>query len=157
MKFFLNLTNGIEKFEEFYDLDLSFIRIQSTICEQKDWNRVIMDLDNNFLLHVALGFDCIIYDYTHHGKESRACWQGVEFVKYCLNRIWFGRMQTSSNFSTYFNEQFCKLTKSVRKKLKYYRKFLLTDEIKIECICEKTNLDGKYEEYRKILKQFYAG
>lgn len=44
---YINLTNGVEAIPmlKFWNEDYRFIRIQSTICEQKNWDRLIQDLD----------------------------------------------------------------------------------------------------------------
>ena len=55
-KYFINLTNGIEALPT-VDGDVSFIRIQSTACEQKRWDFLIQDLDNNFYTWLALGYE----------------------------------------------------------------------------------------------------
>lgn len=58
---YINLTNGVEAIPmlEFWNEDYRFIRIQSTICEQKNWDRLIQDLDYDFLMNLALGHKCI--------------------------------------------------------------------------------------------------
>lgn len=48
-KRYVNLTNGIEAISQLNLSDYSFIRIQSTICEQKLWDRLIQDLDYDSL------------------------------------------------------------------------------------------------------------
>ena len=50
-KNWINLTNGIEDIE---NLDnFSFIRIQSTTLERKDYIKLFLDLDHNFLIHLV--------------------------------------------------------------------------------------------------------
>jgi hypothetical protein len=41
----------------------SFVRIQSTACEQQKWEALIRDVDANLLISLALGKSCIVYDY----------------------------------------------------------------------------------------------
>ena len=36
----------------------SFVRIQSTACEQQRFEAILQDLDSNLLLHLALGHWC---------------------------------------------------------------------------------------------------
>ena len=85
---YLNLTNGLEYLDEIDEYKL--VRIQSTICEQKNWNKLIQDLDYNFLFDLAQGNTVEIYDTSSNKKISRALYQGVEFIRYVLlRRIFF--------------------------------------------------------------------
>lgn len=79
-KRYVNLTNGIEAISQLNLSDYSFIRIQSTICEQKLWDRLIQDLDYDFLMNVALGNKCVVYDYGANKPIPRAIYQGLEFI-----------------------------------------------------------------------------
>lgn len=86
---YINLTNGIEAIPILSE-GYHFIRIQSTQCEQKHWDRVIQELDYDFLINAALGNECVIYDYGARKPNARAMYQGVEFIKYVLHRRWLG-------------------------------------------------------------------
>ena len=61
-KHFINLTNGIEAIP-FLD-NYEFVRIPSTYCEAKAWDKLMLSLDSNFLMNLAVGNTCIIYDYS---------------------------------------------------------------------------------------------
>jgi len=157
VKHFLNLTNGIEAIKK-YDINLEkchFINIKSTYCEQKLWDKILVNLDNDFLLNLAIGNECIIYDFSNKKKIPRSVWQGIPFIEYILNIIWFRRKTTpfvrGINVQNYFWNCYKELSNSTISKIKYYRKFLNTNNIKIRCICDKTNLDGKYAYYKDIL------
>ncbi len=156
VKFFINIANGIEWLKDFPLQDVSFVRIQSTACEQKRWDFVLQDLDHNLLIHLALGYRCIILDASKKGI-SRAVWQGIEWVRYALNRAWFGReinaWVKSNNVTEYFRNEYNKLDKKVKAKLKYYKKFLLADYPEIYGISIHTDMDGKYNYFRNILKK----
>lgn len=157
-KYFINMTNGIEVLTELLSHDVQFIRIQSTACEQKRWNFILQDLDNNFLLCLALGFECVIYDFSSKKEISRALYQGISWIEFVLNRVWFGREITpfvkKCNVKKYFQEIYSKLEKRTFQKIYYFKKFLLTDEIKINLISRKTKNDSNYTYYRDILKQW---
>ena len=86
---YLNLTNGLEYMSEIkkFGFDFKFVRIQSTYCEQKLFDRLIQDLDYNFLFDIAQGNIIRIYDTSRNKKQSRALYQGVEFIKYSINSI----------------------------------------------------------------------
>lgn len=89
IKNYVNLTNGIEALQQYKLAHYAFIRIQSTACEQHSWDKILQDLDYDFLMNVALGNECVIYDYGTRKPVPRAIYQGVEFIKYVLNRFWY--------------------------------------------------------------------
>ena len=157
-RYFINLTNGLEAFEHYSFRDPEFIRIQSTYLERGLLNLVLADLDYNFLMCLATGMRCIIYDYTsRYGKErgSRAMWQGVEWIKYALNRCWFNKeIECEKGMHNHFRKVYNnEVTKRTKNKLKYFRKFLMCKNLTIEIICWKTIHDNDYEYYRKIVKE----
>ena len=157
-KHYLNLSNGLEALTKYYFHDINVIRIQSTKMENTDqWEDVIMDLDYDFLLHLALGFRCVVYDFTRRGKnkKSRAMWQGMEWVKYVLNRIWFDQeTQAENGMHKFFQQQSRKLSKRTRRKIKYFRKFLKTDKLTIEIVCNLTKHDGEYCYFSTLLDRW---
>lgn len=159
-EFFINLTTGLEYLKKLYHLQRNpqFIRIQSTYLEHGLFELTLKELDNNLLMKLAIGKDCVILDCTSRklkNNTSRACWQGVEWIKYCLERIWFYRnIKCPSGMHDHFNKKFNKLSRCTLKKLKYYRKFLLTDKVKLWYLCDPTDNDSNVEYYKKIVKNY---
>lgn len=158
IKNFLNLSNGIEALEAQALFDYSFIRIQSTLCEQKRWDQIIADLDYNFLLNLAIGNHCYVWDYSQNRKDSRALWQGIPFVLFVLNKIWLdkeiqSKVRNECNVTDYFREQYQKLNKKTINKIKYFKKFLNTEKIYLTTMGFQTKNDGKYEYYKDLLIQ----
>lgn len=162
MKYYLNLTNGIEWVQDLNVpiKDIGCIRIQSTKCEQKDWSYIIEDLDYQFLLDLALGEDVVVLDCSPKKDVSRALYQGVEWLKYVLNRRWFDREEDcfvkSNKVNNYFNEEYKLLSRRAKNKLDYLKKFLLTDKIYLQGICKGTSMDSNYEGYKQILKGVFS-
>lgn len=155
-KYYLNLTNGLELLSNpNFNKEYKFVRIQSCTCERHLWNKLLLDLDYNFLMDIALGYNVIVYDSSPHKLLSRALYQGVEFINYTLNRVWLNKKiipyVNNHNCEDYFEEEFKNLDKKVIKKLKYVKKFLNTDTINITCIGEMTKNDGNYEYFKNIL------
>lgn len=150
---YLNLTNGLEYLKEIKEYKV--IRIQSTLCEAKCWDKLINDLDYNFLLDLAQGNTVKIYDTSSKKNMSRALYQGVEFIKYVLNKRWFNKEEKTfvngHNVTSYFRQEYCKLSQNTKKKLDYIKKFLITDQIHIKTYCKKSLYDGKYEYFRELL------
>jgi hypothetical protein len=158
-KYYLNLTNGIEYILLHKQNNYSFIRIQSTACEQKRWEYILQELDYTFLMDLAVGNRCVVIDYSARKEVPRSIYQGLEWIKFVLSRVWFGADYTplvrGNNCFVYFDEQY----KAIRQtntinKLKYFRKFLLCNKITIDVISQKTDLDGDYLAYKTILEKY---
>jgi len=152
--YFLNLTNGIEALDIFPEH--SFIRIQSTACEQKRWGFLLNELDYNFLLNLALGNRCIVVDYSARKEIPRSIYQGVEWIKYALNVLWFNKeiipLVKGNDCTIYFRQALKTLNNQTKKKIKYFRKFLHTQEIFLESFSGRTSKDGDYNYYRDLLR-----
>ena len=124
-KNFYNLTNGLE-FGAFLN-PYSFIRIQSTACEQRRWDFILQDLDNDFLFNLAIGTECVVYDLSEKKEETRALYQGLEWIKFVLNRRWFGKnyipIVKGSKCFDYFTWCYEQLDKRTKIKIDYFNKF----------------------------------
>lgn len=157
--FYINLTNGIEFIPELnQDSSLKVVRIQSTACEQKRWDFILQDLDYTFLLDLALGNTVTVVDYGANKPVPRACYQGLEWVRYALNKCWFGKEEKAvvrgCDSTNYFRECYAKLDKRTLKKLEYFKKFLMTNEIHLEYRTKSTDRDGDYNYYKVILNTY---
>lgn len=152
---FINLTNGLEFLPKIGVEGVRYIRIQSTVCEQKDYDRLIMDLDNGFLFELAVGSWCVVYDTGKKG-ETRAVWQGLEFVRYCLCLIWFEKEICPAIFISDFRKRLEGLGRKSYNKLKYFRKFLLTDCIKLSVETRVTDKDGDYSYWKEVVRKEYG-
>ena len=150
-KHFINLTNGIEAIP-FLD-NYEFVRIPSSYCETKSWDNLLFSLDSNFLMNLAVGNTCIIYDYSQNKEMPRALYQGVEYIKFVLYKRWFNvdykPMVNHNNCFDYFNS--IRLSVSTKRKIDYFKKFLYTDKLNIKLSTGKTNFDGNYQYYKDIL------
>lgn len=160
IEIFINLTAGLEHIETLYILPLNFIRIQSTHCEQKHLEHVLRDLDNNFLMKLAIGKECVVLDYTSRKKKnntSRACWQGLAWIKYCINRIWFKReIKCKYGMHKCFKVHFSRLNYYTKNKLRYYRKFVMNNDINLRYVCGPTEHDSNLEYYTDLVRKYIA-
>ena len=162
IKRYLNLTNGIEEMEANPFCHYHYVRIQSTLCEQKQWGKILRELDYNFLMDIALGNHVVVIDFSQQKKVSRALFQGLEWIKYCLVRRWFGVIPEkifvkTYNVSNYFNQEYAKLTGDDFKKIDYISKFVITNSISLSSNCFKTMHDGDVSFYKKTLKGYMDG
>lgn len=156
---FLNLTNGIEIYQYnacgYRYKDYRYCRIASTDLEQHNFNRVISDLDYNFLFALATGQKTLIVDYSSKKEISRALFQGVPFIEFVLNKEWFDKTKKTfvrnMNVTKYFDEEYKKLTDESLRKIRYFKKLVTTTKLDVYCYCGKSTIDGKYNEFKKIL------
>ena len=166
---FVNLKNGIEAVPALRDhlgLEFEFVRIQSTMCEAGDMEKVVGELDANFLIAAALGYSCVVYDYGSRDKKRgapRALWYGLEFVRYALNVEWFGEADrvpvlARENVGHDFSRKLAGFRRSAKKKLRYYRKFL-TDDVKargavrLVGVYKRTTHDDDDAFYRQLVRE----
>lgn len=153
MKTFLNLSNGIERVNE-YEWD-GFVRIQSSHLEKAHWEEVLSQLDSNFLMWVANGPVRIIDGAGSSREDARACWQGIPWITYALERTWFNRRKHTVicgkyNVTDYFESVCRELTKKTLKKLKYFRTYLTIEEVQISYECFRSTIDDKKDIHKKI-------
>lgn len=160
---YINLTNGIEVIPmlDYLNEDYRFIRIQSSILERKQWDKFIQDLDYDFLMNLALGNFCYVYDYGANKPIPRSVYQGLEFLKYVLYKRWYGveycvnivKSKKSShkyNCNKYFNECYINLCERSKKKIDYFKPYL-SGKINLVSITDSTIHDRNKEFYRNIL------
>lgn len=152
-KYFINLSSGLDWMPEFAGRpDLAFIRVQSTWCEQKRWDDLLRDIDANLLMHLALGYECVIVDASAKREVSRALWQGMELLRYCLAAAWGvpydppATRGLDNGMANYFHEVWMELDTKTKRRLRYFRTYLHTDDIQLTHVCRRTDKDGKYDE-----------
>jgi len=161
VRHFINLSNGAEALPLIEKAglrpeDVAFCRVQSSHCEAQDFNAVLANLDHNLLMHLALGFECRVYDFGSRGNYwaveeaasdapsssaspeptaelqyvPRALWWGLEWSRYALNTLWHLEVGTpllrGYNVQSLFDEQLRAIPKPLWKRLKYYRAYTAT-------------------------------
>ena len=141
VRHFINLKNGVEAIPTLRAVgidDYAFVRIQSTLCEAGDMEKMMLELDANLLVSLALGYSCVVYDFGSRDKKRgvpRALWYGLEFARFALNRYWFDGDDTAvtdrcvpvlrgKRVDDDFRRKLSSLSKSAKKRIKYYRKFV---------------------------------
>ena len=165
-KLYLNLTNGIEALDrDFLSENFSFIRIQSSQCESKSWMKVLEGLDYDFLMHIAIGFDVVVVDFSSRRDVPRAIFQGLEWIRYVLNRRWYNKevvtFVRSSNTTEYFRHQYDKIfvygqdqdKRELKSKLDYFKPYLM-GKIRLRGIPLSTTNDNNKVFYRKKIIEF---
>ena len=151
--------------------DISFVRIQSSHCEKGDHVSILSNLDCNFMMSLALGHVNIMYDFGSRGTGSlmesdtrdgipRAMWWGTELIRHTLETVWDlpmrstdKRMVKGYNMAKEFNERLQTLPKSVKKRIKYFRPYVQTNQLHWYNVYCKTIHDGEKEWYARTLKE----
>lgn len=122
-----NLTNGLFC-PHIEDLpNLRYSRIQSTHCEQKRWAQVVSGAGPDILMNFALGHDIVVHDKSEHHHETRACWQGLAFVRFACETQW-GRPITplgsrGPGMETYFREVLRRIGEPSIRLIDYYSRW----------------------------------
>lgn len=173
-KHFINLTNGIEAIPDLPP-EYSFIRIQSTTLERKNYYKLFSDLDHNFLMWLSLGYECRVYDFGTNRPVSKTIYLGIPIIQYCLNKYWLGYempevwagRKFNMNIKGYINDciyspLFCyhgekhlQVKIALDVKFKYYRKFIPENlkQINLVGVSQSTSHDSDIDFYRRILKE----
>ncbi len=156
-KHFINLTNGIEALEK-YQIpadEVNFIRIQSCYVESHLYNDILLEIDHNFLMFVALGYECNVYDFSARTDDPKAMYMGMAWIKYVLERRWLGLrpklIVKGKDITNYADELYCKIPHRTRNRLDYFKKYLNTTELHINIITSATTNDSNNEYYSSTL------
>ena len=134
-----------------------------------------MNLDHNLLMHLALGYECRIYDFGSRGNfweyddgsteqlwVPRALWWGVEWSRYALETLWHLEPEPpllrGYNVQALFDEKLKLIPKPLFKKLKYYRAHLAEDmdAVRLRGYYTGTELDGQKDAYRDFMRAHAA-
>lgn len=104
-----------------------YARIQSTQCEMKQWDKVVLCFGEDLWMHLAMGHHLVVHDYSEKPRETRACWQGVQFIRYVAERSWampptsaYGRNRQQL-MNPQFSYMYDELLDTTTKRVKYYR------------------------------------
>lgn len=144
-KHFVNLTNGIEKIPSLEPKEINFLRIQSTTLERKDYYKLFSELDNNFLMYLALGNECIVYDFGTNRPLSKTIYLGLPIIRYCLDKYWTGYEADKVMVGKKFQ---CNIKDYVEKEI-YQKYFMYHNEKTLQA---KINLTQKFTYFRKFVK-----
>lgn len=155
---YVNLTNGIEAIKDYKLDDYRFIRIQSTMCEQKLMGEILLSISDDFLMNLALGNKCVVYDYGAKKDVPRAIWMGLEWILYVCHKRWSidnykPLTKRGGRTEKFFEEQYYKLDKSTKRKIDYYKKYLMIDKLNVEIVTSSTKNDSNNDYYINIIKE----
>jgi hypothetical protein len=86
---YANLTRGVACAPKTSRL----CRIQSTQCEAKAWDRVLMSVPDELIAGVALGQFTVVHDFSEKPRETRAMWQGLTLARIMMELRWWGELR----------------------------------------------------------------
>jgi hypothetical protein len=86
---YANLTRGVACAPK----NAKLCRIQSTQCEAKAWDRVLMSVPDELIAGVALGQFTVVHDFSERPRETRAMWQGLTLVRIMMELRWWGELR----------------------------------------------------------------
>ena len=181
IRHFINLTNGVEAIPRLLacgvkESEINYVRIQSTHCESRNYNGILENLDSTFLMNLARGNICLLYDYGSRGTGKligendekfgipRSYWLGVEWIRHALANIWNlsescgeKRYVRGYNSANHFNEQVQLIPKTLRRRLKYYRSFLVTENLHLYPIYKRTLHDSNKQFHIDMMTESMGG
>lgn len=106
-----------------------YIRLESSQCEQKLWSDILGSLGADLYYNLAKGERCIVHDLSERSQETRACWQGLSWIRYACARAWFlpeerEYSRNGMDVTRYWYGQYNQLEKRVKRKIEYYRRYV---------------------------------
>lgn len=144
----INLTNGLRALIDYGLTDWRALRLQSTHCEQKRWEDVLASVPDEMLLRLAVGEECRIYDYGANKPVSRACWQGIAWVRYALSVRWTEKAPDlagrAATMGPYFDCQYREMSDRAKRRLDYFANLVqgCPSAPIITTVCGPTDHDG---------------
>lgn len=100
---------------------MGWLRLQSTLLDQKHYDMFLLSVPADMLMKLALREDITVLDASRHDRGSRACWQGLAFLKFVCGRLWGFQVPVNPKWGKDFEERWKKLDKRTKKWIGYYK------------------------------------
>ncbi len=171
MRHFINLSNGVEALADLEPgASWAFIRLTSTALEQEDWLRIFgSEVSDDLLMWLAVGERCVLYDRGTHRKNSKTVYLGAPVIRHVLASVW--GLATPAQVlgpGPRTDQEVCDRTTiagralaavtapsraagEVLRRLRYYRRFLHTTEIRLTGSSLATEHDGDVAHQNQCL------
>lgn len=170
----INLTNGLEMLPCFMlasaPSNVRFTRIQSSHCESSSYEKLLSCLDNDFLLSLAVGRPCYVYDLASRNKlrgVSRALFLGLQFIRWALTYLWFGMenvptrvLVRGKNVVPFWRDIVLpyRISKDTKKRIRYFMPYayeMNNRSVHLHGVYGKpTEIDGCIRLHIKFLRQW---
>ena len=159
----INLTNGVEIIPYLLSrIPYKFCRFRSCSFEQKNWNDAIADMPDDMLMNFALGVPQYIVDLGANRPCPRALRQGFMIALRRISISWglpvdehmwiCSRSGIPMRVSDDFAKQAMRIDGKQKGRLDYFKRYLKTDELKVDMMCAPTDNDGNYDMHSNIIK-----
>lgn len=162
MRHFINLSNGVEALANLRArTDWAFVRLTSTALEQEDWLRIFgSEVSDDLLMWLALGHVCVLHDRGTRRRNSKTVYQGVPVIRHVLASVWGLAVPAQVlGPGPRTDREVCDRTDiagralaavtapsqaagEALRRLRYYRRFLRTTEIRLTGASRATEHDG---------------
>lgn len=169
-KHYINLTNGIEALDTLPKNEpFGFVRIQSTTLERKDWPQLFtVDVCADMLMHLALGWECVLHDRGTNRINSKTIYHGVPLIKYVLERQWYSKepqkvildgprggqgRNVVKDFSDIY--EYLMNIGPVKNRIRYFGRYKNSGSVLLTGASSSTEHDGDKEFYRELLLTSY--
>ena len=89
---YVNLTNGLEDLADLLvtPATWSFSRLRRTTIEREKWDAFLGEVPDDMIMHLALGWRCVVHDRGTLRPLSKTLFFGVPLIRYALDRTWTG-------------------------------------------------------------------
>lgn len=172
---YVNLSNGLEALPGLVASGESWgvMRLRSTTVERKDWVALLLtDVSDDLLLHLALGWRCVLHDRGTNRPMSKTCYYAVPLVRYLLDRRWYGAEPTEvwkvgrrggpgcnvvTQFAKIYHDLFAHASADggrVKRRIEYFRRYLRPGAtgVLLETACQSTSRDGDRDYHAHLAR-----
>jgi hypothetical protein len=173
---YVNLTNGLEALPGLTALvpagELRFTRMQSSHAEASAYDKLLAELDHDLLWSLAAGHTCYLYDFASRNPRrgvSRAQFLGVEFAKWALAYLWFGKdsarvpgcvLVRGKNLVRFWRDDVLpfKIAKDTKKRIRYYAPFAAAagvERVDLRAVYGRASvIDGRKEQHVRLAREW---
>lgn len=157
VRLYINLTAGLAYYE-YYKLEnnnVVFCHLQSSHLESKSYNRFFYSLPDDLLLHLALGYNCIIIDCSSNNRgKSKIIRIGIPLIRFVLRKRWFNNLVYENGLDKkWLHKVLNNLERHTKRKLDYYRNFIITKDIKLKGIYKFIEKEDRDLIIKNFLKE----
>lgn len=140
---FINLTNGLEWMPTLDSMNITphFARISSTDVENNNWDNIMLGLDANLLMRLALGFKCKILDCGTRRPVGKVIYEAVPRIKTLLEDSWLKCINWPAP---------TKELQNIKRKINYFKRFVNTNTIRLKGLSFTTVNDGNVPYFKHI-------
>ena len=167
---YVNLTNGLEDLADLLVTPptWSFSRLRSTTIEREKWDAFLGEVPDDMLMHLALGWRCVVHDRGTLRPLSKTLFFGVPLIRYVLDRAWTTvapeqvplvgpRGGPAPDGAARFDAIFCGLGHETIRRVRYYSRYWTGGPADLVGDGSATEHDGDVAYYAGLARTLLAG